>query len=84
MTEDTTTDDGASAGWQSMLGLGGATALCCLFATPAATGAVGTTVAGGTTAALGGGIIRVLVSAVTVGVLAVLVGRRTDCKSCAE
>lgn len=82
MTEGTTTDDGASAGWRSVLGLGGATALCCLFATPAATGAVGMTVPGGTTAALGGGIIRILVSAVTVGILAVAIGRRTDRGSC--
>ncbi|OTF01749.1 hypothetical protein [Halorubrum sp. SD683] len=84
MTDDTTTDDDASTGWRSVLGLGGVVGLCCLFATPAATGAAGTTVAGGTTAALGGGIIRILVSAVTVGILAVVIGRRTECRSCAE
>jgi len=67
-----------------VLGVGGAVSLCCLFGTPAATGAVGTTAAGGTAATLGSGVVTILVSAVTVGLLAVVIGRRTDSASCAE
>ena len=71
-----------STGWRSLLGVGGAVSLCCLFATPAGTGAVGTTVAGGTTAALGGGLVRILVSAMAVGIVAAVVRMRTGCGSC--
>ena len=69
---DTETDESErSIGRWSLLGLGGTVSLCCLFAAPLTTTAVGATVAGGTTAALGGGLVRILVSAVTVGVLGV-------------
>ncbi len=82
MTDEPTDTNDASTGWRSLVGIGGAVSLCCLFATPAATGAVGTTVAGGTTAALGGGLVRVLVTALGVGIAAFLVGRRADCDDC--
>jgi hypothetical protein len=84
MTDESAAEESASTGWRSLVGLGGAVSLCCLFATPAGTGAVGTTVAGGTTAALGGGVVRILVSAVAVGAVAAVVRMRTDCGSCAE
>jgi len=77
MTDTTTadeTDTESKARWP-LVSLGGVVSLCCLFATPAATGAVGTTVAGGTTAALGGGLVRIVVSAVAVGVIGVVLQR---------
>jgi len=58
-------DDGPN--W-SLLGLGGVLSLCCVFA-PAAAGAAGGAAAGGATASVGGGLVQVAVSAVTVGVL---------------
>ncbi len=65
-----------------LLGLGGAVSLCCIFTAPAATTAVGSTVAGGTTAALGGGLIRILVSAVTVGSVGIAIRLLTNSQSC--
>ena len=76
---DDTGDDG---GRWSLLGVAGGLSLCCLFAAPLTATAVGTTVAGGTTAALGGGLVRILVSAVTVGVLGVAARWWTDSPSC--
>jgi O-antigen ligase len=67
---DPTDEPDATRRW-SLLGLGGALSLCCLVAAPAATGAVGGTVAGGTTAVLGGGVVQILVSAVTVAVVGI-------------
>jgi len=72
----------------SLLGLGGVLSLCCLFAAPAATGAAGGAVVGSTAAATGvvgspvadgtafGGVIRILVSAVTVGTIGAIVRTR--------
>jgi len=54
----------------SILGVGGALSLCCLFAAPAATGTAGGAVAGGTTAALGGSLVQIFAAALAVGVLA--------------
>lgn len=76
------TDETGSRRRWSLLGLGGALSLCCLFAAPAATGAAGATAAGGATAALGGGLIRILVAALTVGVLGFVYRFRSDSKSC--
>ncbi|WP_255150175.1 hypothetical protein [Halorarius halobius] len=81
-TPDTTDETESSRRW-SLLGLGGALSLCCLFA-PAAAGVVGGAAAGGTTAALGGGLVRILVSAITVGIIGVAVRAwtETDSQSC--
>ncbi|MFD1589374.1 hypothetical protein ACFR9U_20555 [Halorientalis brevis] len=76
------TDEARSRGRWSLLGLGGTVSLCCLVAAPATTGAVGTAVAGGTTAALGGGLVRVLVSAVTVGIIGMALQMWTSSPSC--
>ncbi|MDH5020112.1 hypothetical protein [Halobacterium rubrum] len=54
-----------------VVGLAGGLSLCCVFAAPAATGVASGTAAGGATAALGGGTIRVAVAALTVGLVAV-------------
>jgi len=66
----------------SLLGLGGAVSLCCLFAAPAAGGAVTGTAAGGATAALGGGVVRILVSALTVGLLGMALRYRASSCGC--
>ncbi|MFD1589502.1 hypothetical protein ACFR9U_21200 [Halorientalis brevis] len=71
-----------TSGRWALLGIGGTVSLCCLFAAPAATGAAGAAVAGGTTAAIGGGVVRVLVSALTVGLIGVLLRARGDSCSC--
>lgn len=70
-TDTDTTDEANSKRRWSIFGVGGAVSLCCLFTAPAATGAVGSTAAGGATAALGGGVIRILVAAVTVGAIGI-------------
>ncbi|WP_232701775.1 hypothetical protein [Halobacterium wangiae] len=77
--EDADADSGDR--W-TLLGVGGALSLCCLFAAPAATGVAGGTAAGGATAALGGGLIRVLVAALTVGVIGVVLRLRSGSGSC--
>ncbi|WP_436925013.1 hypothetical protein [Halosimplex amylolyticum] len=61
--------DGAGSRW-SVLGIGGLVSLCCLFVAPATTGAAGAVAAGGATAALGGGLVQIAVTAVTIGALA--------------
>lgn len=71
----------ASSLWPT-LGLGGILSLCCLFAAPAASGAVGGTAAAGATAALNGGIIQVSVTALTVGTLIAVFRLRSKSKSC--
>jgi hypothetical protein len=68
-----------AARW-TLLGLGGTASLCCLFAAPAATGVAGATVAGGATAAIGGGLVRVFVSALAVGLVGL--GLRFRAGSC--
>ncbi|AQL41809.1 hypothetical protein BV210_03350 [Halorientalis sp. IM1011] len=73
--------DDADARWP-LVAVGGAVSLCCLFAAPAATGAASGVAAGGATAALGGGVVRVAVSALTVGLLAVVWRLRTDASCC--
>ncbi|WP_246989344.1 hypothetical protein [Halorientalis marina] len=78
---NTTSDadgEGPTAARWSLLGLGGVVSLCCLFAAPATTGAAVGTVSGGATAATGGGVVRVLVSALTVGLVGVVVRYRID------
>lgn len=70
------------SGRSALLWVGGAVSLCCLFATPAATGAVGATAAGGATAALGGSVVRIVVSAVAVGALGVALRMRTGSECC--
>jgi hypothetical protein len=65
-------DESAGARW-SVLGIGGLASLCCLFVAPATTGVASGTAAGGTTAALGGSLVQVAVTALTVGALAGIV-----------
>jgi len=69
--------DDSDARWP-LVAVGGAVSLCCLFAAPAASGVA----AGGATAALGGGVVRVAISALTVGLLAVVWRLRTDANCC--
>ena len=71
-TTDATHESDTKRRW-SLLGVGGALSLCCLFTATATAGGAGVTAAGGTTAALGGGVVRVAVAAATVGVLALVV-----------
>jgi hypothetical protein len=71
----------SAARW-TLLGLGGTASLCCLVAAPAATGAAGATVAGGATAAIGGGLVRVFVSALTVGLVALVLRFRAGSCDC--
>jgi hypothetical protein len=66
----------------SLLGIGGVLSLCCLVAAPAASGAVGGAAGAGTAATLGGGAVQILVTAVTVGLLAGFVRLRTGGESC--
>lgn len=68
----------SSTRW-ALLRLGGTASLCCLFAAPAATGVAGATVAGGA-AAIGGGLVRVFVSALAVGLISL--GLRFRAGSC--
>jgi hypothetical protein len=76
-------DDESDARWP-LAAVGGAVSLCCLFAAPAATGAAGGAVAGGAAASLGGGVVRVAVSALTVGLVAVVWRHRTDATCCEQ
>jgi hypothetical protein len=82
-SERSSDETDASARW-SLLGVGGTVSLCCLFAAPAATGAAGSTVAGGATAALGGGLVRILVSALTVGVIGLAMRSRIGSCACRD
>lgn len=65
-------DATAARSWWPILVVGGAVSLCCLFAAPSATAAVATGVAA-ETSALGGGVVRVLVSAIAVATIAVAI-----------
>ncbi|WP_202594655.1 hypothetical protein [Halolamina sediminis] len=62
--EDANAGDASTPPW-GVLGVGGAVSLCCLFAAPTA----GAAVAGGTTATLGGGVVRILVTVLAVGMV---------------
>jgi hypothetical protein len=62
--ESGSAEDASTPPW-GLLGVGGAVSLCCLFAAPTA----GAAAAGGTAGALGGGLIRIVVTALTVGVI---------------
>ncbi|WP_415383443.1 hypothetical protein [Halosimplex sp. TS25] len=80
-----TDSDGSAESMQSyraLLGLGGALSLCCLVAAPASTSAAGAVAGGSTTAVLGGNLVQVLVTAVTVGLLVGFVRLRTGGESC--
>jgi len=74
---DADESDESTRSYRTLLGLGGALSLCCLVATPAATGAVGAAAGGGTAAALGGDMVQLLVTALTVGLLAGVLRLRT-------
>lgn len=71
------TGDASTPPW-GLLGVGGALSLCCLFATPAA----GAAAAGGTTAAFGGGLVRIVVTALTVGVIGAVYRVRSSGCAC--
>lgn len=72
---DTSTENASTSPWR-LLGVGGALSLCCLFAAPTA----GAAAAGGTATALGGGLVRIVVTALTVGVVgAVYRFHSSDC-----
>lgn len=73
MSDDT---DAESTDRWPLLGFAGALSLCCLFAAPTATGAVGATAAGGATAAAGGGIVRIAVAATTAAAVGFVLHRR--------
>ena len=62
--KDASAEDASTPPWR-LLGVGGVLSLCCLFAAPAA----GAAAAGGTAAVFTSGLVRVLVSALTVGVI---------------
>jgi len=76
MTDADGSTESTRSHW-SLVGIGGALSLCCLVAAPAASGAVGGAAGASTAALLGGGLVRVLVTAVTVGLLVGLVRLRT-------
>ena len=69
-----------------LLGLGGAVSLCCVFAAPSASSAVttaaaGGAAAGGAAAGTGADAVRIVVTALAVGLLVFVVRRRTDASS---
>jgi len=79
-TDDATeSDDGAR--W-SLLGVGGALSLCCLFTAPVATGAASGVTAGGATAALGATLLQILVAALAVGVAGAAIRWRSGSAQC--
>jgi len=81
MTDPDGTAESTRSHW-SLLGIGGALSLCCLVAAPATSGAVGGAAGASTAATLGGSLVQVLVTAVTVGLLAGFVRLRTGGESC--
>jgi hypothetical protein len=79
----TNSDEGGSAEDVSappwgLLGVGGAVSLCCLFAAPAA----GAAAAGGAAAGLGGGLVRIVVTALAVGVFGAVYRVRSSGCAC--
>jgi hypothetical protein len=77
-------DDTDSESTLPMLGVAGALSLCCVFAAPVSTAAVGGTAAGSTTAALGGGAIQIFVAAITVAAIAFFFRLRTHVRSASD
>jgi hypothetical protein len=69
------TDSGST--W-SILGIGGVASLCCVFLVPVTTAAAGSALSGSATAAVGGTLVQIMVTALAVGVVAggITVGRR--------
>ena len=61
------TDSGST--W-SILGIGGVASLCCLFIASATTAAAGSALSGSATAAFGGTLVQIAVTALAVGVVA--------------
>jgi hypothetical protein len=70
--------EGASTPPWRLLGVGGALSLCCLFAAPAA----GAAAAGGTAAALADGLVRIVVTALTVGLFGAVYRVRSSGCTC--
>lgn len=79
--EQTGADSDGNSRWP-LVGVGGAVGLCCLFAAPGAGGAVGSTAGAGAMAAFGGGLVQILVSALTVGAIGVAVQLYAGRRSC--
>ena len=75
--EDANAGDASTPPW-GVLGVGGAVSLCCLFAAPTA----GAAVAGGTTATLGGGVARILVTVLAVGMVGAVYRFRSAGTAC--
>jgi len=63
--------------YRALLGLGGALSLCCLVTAPVSTGAAAAVTGGSAAATLGGNLVQILVTAVTVGLLAGFVRLRS-------
>jgi hypothetical protein len=76
---DETASSDSGPRW-SILGLGGLVSLCCLVA-PTTNAVEGATAASGATAAVGGGLIQIIVAALTVGVIGLAVRLRAN-RSC--
>ncbi len=76
--DDISSDDSGPR-W-SLLGLAGVGSLCCIVA-PTVSVASGVTAASGAIAAVGGGLVQILVSALTVGAIGLVVRYRMD-RSC--
>jgi len=74
-------DDADDRSRLPILGLGGLLSLCCIFAAPTSTAAVGGTAAG-TTAAAGGDAAQIAIAALTVSTLAAIWHIRTTNESC--
>lgn len=77
--ETAESDDGSR--W-SLLGVGGALSLCCLFTAPVATGGASGVTAGGATAALGATLLQIAVAALAVGVAGAALRWRSGSRSC--
>lgn len=75
-SSETEVDSGSQARW-SILGLGGVVSLCCLFAAPLTAGSAGTAAGAGSAAALGGSLLQIAVTALTVGIFGVVLSLRT-------
>ncbi|MEF8821519.1 MAG: hypothetical protein V5A52_04515 [Halovenus sp.] len=74
-SSETDTGSGSRTTW-SILGLGGVVSLCCVFATPLTAGGAGTAAGAGSAAALGGTLLQIAVTALTVGLFGVVLALR--------